>query len=90
MPSGKQRFARQQIDRALQQHQHGEVAVVTAVAATGGTDSQPLATVTHNGASVQYPHLSAYSPAVGDVVAVHPWGGTYLIVGKPVGFPPST
>lgn len=89
MASGRQRFVRQQIDRAPAGEPPGEVAVVTAVTAGGGTDGNALVTVTHNGSTQKYPYLLQYTPVVGHVVAIHPWGGTYLILGRPGGFPPA-
>lgn len=90
MATGTQRFARQQIAAATGGGDVGEVATVTAVTAGGGRDGNALVTVLHNGSSQKYPYLLTYAPAVGDVVAIHPWGGSYLILGRPGGIPPAT
>lgn len=90
MAAGAQRFTRQQIDKATADQPHGEIAVVTATTTGGGTDGNTLVTVTHNGSVQKYAYLGSYTPVVGDVVAIHPWGGTYLILGRPVGIPPAS
>lgn len=87
MVSGAARLSQQLLDTTAAATPDGQIATVTAVAATGGTDGQPLVTVRHNGAVLSYPHFSSYSPAVGDVVALGRWGGTWVILGRPVGFP---
>jgi hypothetical protein len=78
MASGRDRL-RQQIlaapvtDPGLQQ------AKVTAVG--------PPVTVSWQGDSYSFPHLAAYTPAVDDIVAMARYGGSWLILGKPVDFP---
>jgi hypothetical protein len=44
-------------------------------------------TVSWQGGSYQFPHLAAYTPAVGDIVAMDRYAGSWLILGKPVDFP---
>jgi hypothetical protein len=79
MPSGRDRLRRQILtlpavaDPGLQQ------AKVTAVG--------PPVTVSWQGGSYQFPHLAAYTPAVGDIVAMDRYAGSWLILGKPVDFP---
>lgn len=90
MATGTQRFARQQIAAAGADRDVGEIATITVVTAGGGTDGNALVTVTHNGSTQKYPYLLQYTPVVGHVVAIHPWGGSYLILGRPGGIPPST
>lgn len=94
MPSGRERLARLFIDRHTSQAEAaqagGPIAVVTAVTTGGGTDGVDLVTVTHDGATRQYPHLLQYTPVVGHVVALGRWGGTWIILGRPGGFPPNS
>jgi hypothetical protein len=90
MPTGAQRLGQAHIDRGVPDAPHGELAVITAVTAGAGTDGNALVTVTHNGATQKYPYLLSYTPVVGHVVAIHPWGASYLILGRPGGIPPAT
>ena len=85
MPSGAQRFAQQAAENAAKASRTPELdqAVVTAVSAA----TPPVATVSFRGGSYQFPHLSAYTPAVNDVVAIQRYAGSWLILGRPVGFP---
>lgn len=90
MPTGAQRFAKQQ----LQQHATAATAIpnlplaqVTAVTAGGGTDGNSLVTVSYNGASLALPHLAQYTPVVNDVVVLIRAGGQWIAAGKAVGFP---
>jgi hypothetical protein len=90
MPSGAQRFTRQQIDKALTPPPPADlpVATVTAVTAGGGTDGQALATVNYLGSAQQLAHLLTYTPAVNDQVLLARAGGTWIILGRLGGFPP--
>lgn len=79
MASGRDRLKRQILaapaatDPGLQQ------AKVTAVG--------PPVTVSWQGGSYSFPHLAAYTPVVNDLVAMARYGGSWLILGKPVDFP---
>ena len=85
MAGGAQRFARQQIDRAQEDPAEAEQAVITAVSA----DSPPRVTVTYLGGTyTSFPYLPSYTPVVGHVVAVIPYCGSPLILGRPIGFAP--
>lgn len=89
MPTGAQRLALQQLDRAAVDHPlEMPLATVTTVAAGGGTDGNALVTVNYLDASLQLPYLSQYTPVVNHRVALARVGGIWTIVGRPVGFPP--
>lgn len=47
----------------------------------------PPVTVSWQGGSYQYPHLSSYTPVLNDIVAMVRYGGSWLIIGEPVDFP---
>lgn len=84
MPTGAQRFTRQQIDRATSPDAPGLAqATITAVSA----DTIPIVTVEYLGGFCQFPHLLQYTPVVGHVVAMAPYAGSWLILGRPGGFP---
>lgn len=84
MGAGAQRFARQQIDRTPGQFEAGQ-ATVTAVSGA----SPPVVTVTYLGGTYTgFPYLPSYTPVVGHVVAVVPYCGSQLILGRPIGFAP--
>lgn len=62
----------------------GTVATVTA---GGATDGNAQVTVTVNSSTFPAPYLAAYTPNVGDVVAVALIDGSPLILGKRIGTP---
>lgn len=90
MPSGLQRFARQQLERLAPSVPEFPVAVVTAITTGGGTDGADLVTVNYKGASLKFSHLSNYTPAVNHVVILARSGGNWVILGRPIGFPPAS
>lgn len=90
MRSGAQRLALQQLNARAAEMPELPTATVTAVATTGSTDGAALVTVDYLGASLQLPHLENYTPVVGHEVVLIRVGGLWTILGRPVGFPPST
>lgn len=85
MAAGVQRFARQQIERPAPGALEAEQATITAVS----TDTPAQVTVTYKGADYTgYPYLPPYTPVVGHVVAMIPYCGSWLILGRPDGFAP--
>lgn len=87
MRSGAQRLAQQNLAARAASLPDWPTATVIAVAAGGGTDGQDLATVDHDGAELELPHMAHYTPVVGDVVVLIRVGGSWTILGRPVGFP---
>ena len=85
MPPGRERLARQQIAAQAAATTGGglEQAKVTVVSA----DSPPKVTVKWRGQTYVFPHLLNYTPVVNDVVVLAPYAGSYLILGRPGGFP---
>jgi hypothetical protein len=67
-----------------------ETAVVATVTPAGAADGNALVTVTWAGAEHAAAYLASYTPVVADVVAVvvQPPAGL-LILGQPIGTPPS-
>jgi len=92
MASGRDRFARQQLEQRARALDAVElpVATVTAVQAGASLDGIALATVDYLGASLKVPYLTSYTPVVGHVVAMTRHAGNWLILGRPGGFPPLT
>lgn len=68
----------------------GEPATVASVTAGAAADGNALVTITWRGTTVQAPYLASYTPTVGHVVTVlYQPPGTPLILGRPIGTPPS-
>lgn len=80
MASGSDRLTVHLVAQGLADDPAGEQAKVTAF-------SGSLVTVSWKGGSYQFPYLSSYAPAVNDQVAMIRFAGSWLIIGKPVGFP---
>lgn len=80
MPSGSDRLTNHLIAQGTADEPEFEQAKVTAF--SGG-----IATVSWRGGSYQFPYLPAYTPVVNDRVAMGRFAGSWLIIGKPTGFP---
>lgn len=85
MPSGRERLARQQIAQAAAPPDLMEAGQAKVTAVSGA--SPPVVTISYLGGSYQVSHLLQYTPVVGHVVAVCRYAGSYLILGRPGGFP---
>lgn len=90
MRSGAHRLALQQLNSRAADLPDLPTAEVTAITVAGGTDGGDLVTVTYDGADLQLPHMSTYTPVVGHLVVLVRVGGSWTILGRPVGFPSST
>lgn len=87
---GAHRLALQQLDARAADVPDKPTAEVTAITPGGGSDGQDLVTVLYLGAALQFPHMDHYTPVVGHMVVLDRVGGSWTIVGRPIGFPPST
>lgn len=63
------------------------VGTVATVTAGGASDGHAQVTVTVNGSTFAAPYLAAYTPTVGDFVAVALVDGSPLILGHVIGLP---
>lgn len=79
MPSGRDRLKRQILVPPSGDPDEAHQAKVTAVG--------PPVTVSWQGGSYQFPHMDSYTPVLNDLVAMVRYGGSWLILGKPVDFP---
>lgn len=86
MPTGRQRLAQQQI--AAQAAAAAGIALEQAKVTAVSADTPPKVTVKWRGGTYIFPHLiDAYpSPAVGHIVAMAPYTGSWLILGRAGGF----
>lgn len=79
MPSGRDRLREALLNLPAAPRTGVFQAQVTAVG--------PPITVSWAGGTYQFPGLASYTAVVGDIVDVLPRGGSYVILGKPTGFP---
>lgn len=79
MASGRDRLKQELLTPPLGDNPEAYQAKVTAVG--------PPVTVSWQGGSYQFPKLDTYTPAVDDQVAIIRYGGSWLILGTPGGFP---
>lgn len=80
MASGPDRLKQHLIGQALAPEEG--LAQAEVIAVDGG-----IVTVLYQGSTLQYPYLSSYTPVVGHQVAMARYGGNWLILGAPYGFP---
>lgn len=85
MPSGRKRFTQRQVERDATPAAPAELEQAKVTVVSGATP--PVVTVRWRGANYQFPHLLQYTPVVNDVVALAPYAGSWLILGRPGGFP---
>lgn len=93
MSTGQQRATQQRLAaQAAAAESIPDLPVATVAALTPGAsaDGVALVTVTYLGAQLPATYLAHYTPVVGDRVAVARVGGLLTILGRPVGFPPTT
>lgn len=87
MRSGAHKLAVQNLNARAAEIPDKPTAQITAITVGGGTDGQDLVTVLYLGATLKFPHLDSYTPVVGHMVVLDRVGGSWTIIGRPVGFP---
>lgn len=79
MPPGRDRLKKQILKPPSGAPDEAQQAKVTAVG--------PPVEVSWQGDTYYFPRVSSYTPVVNDIVAMVRYAGSWLIVGKPTGFP---